>query len=57
MKKLDQPELFYTDVIRTNIVKCRPQDATIGQLVRVNWDREAGDYIIPTFELVAKVSG
>jgi len=35
----------------TNIVACDPGEATPGRRVRVNWERKAGDYTIPTFEL------
>lgn len=36
----------------TNIVGCDPAEARVGKRVRVNWDRQVGEFTIPTFELV-----
>jgi len=37
--------------ILTNIVKCKPEEATIGKRVKVNWDRKVGNFVVPCFEL------
>ena len=35
----------------TNIVNCPPAEARIGRRVKVNWDRQIGEFTIPCFEL------
>jgi hypothetical protein len=33
-----------------NILNCEPRAASIGTRVRVNWQRQLGEYVIPNFE-------